>query len=187
MLESLLPAGPLRQALPLFPWCLLGAGLLLASILDVHGRRAPNWLTVALLFSGVLARGLSAGLLAALVGLAGAAAALVLLFVPFKRRWLGAGDVKLLIAVGGWLGPLAVAYAALTSAMLGGIIAALWLLRAGAALRREVGENLKSAALLQSMPDVESRPAAVNPPMAPAIALGTAAVVLVFARSLIGS
>lgn len=185
MLAQLLPPGPLRLALPLFPWCLLGVGLVVAALLDLRWRRVPNWLSVGLLASGLLARGLVAGPLPVAWGAAGATAALVALFVPFKRRWLGAGDVKLLIAVGGWLGPLLLAYSVLVSAVVGGALSLIWLQRAPPELRREVRDNLKASALAQMIPDVGPRPPSLSPPLAPAIAIATAAVVLLFARQLV--
>jgi len=186
VIDSLLPGGPLRLGLPLFPWCLLGCGLILAALWDLRWRRVPNWLSVALLASGLSVRWLTAGPLAAVWGLAGGATALLLLIFPFQRRWLGAGDVKLLTAIGCWLGPLLLVYAVLTSAVLGGVLSLLWLLGASPTLRREVSENLKVSILSRTMPEV-SRPSAQSPPLAPAIALGTIAVVLLFARALIAS
>ena len=185
MLYQLLPPGPLALALPLFPWCVLGVGLLAAALFDLRWRRVPNWMSVGLLASGLLSRGLVAGPLPIAWGVAGAGAALLVLFVPFKRRWIGAGDVKLLIAVGGWLGPLLLAYSVLASAVLGGVLSVIWLLRAPAELRREVQENLKTSALARTIPDVGERPPQLSPPLAPAIAAGTAAVVALFARQLV--
>jgi prepilin peptidase CpaA len=47
-----------------------------------------------------------------------------LLFFPmFALRGMGAGDVKLLAAVGAWLGPSQVAMAALATSIAGGVIA----------------------------------------------------------------
>ena len=47
-----------------------------------------------------------------------------LLFFPmFALRGMGAGDVKLLAAVGAWLGPGQVAMAALATSIAGGVIA----------------------------------------------------------------
>jgi len=87
-----------EEPLPALPWA--AAFLFLAVESDVRRLRIPNWLT----FGGLAAalglaalQGGGAGLLAAL---AGAGVALVVLFVPFAMRWLGAGDVKAMMVLG---------------------------------------------------------------------------------------
>jgi prepilin peptidase CpaA len=99
----------------------LGIGLV-AVACDVRSRRIPNLLTfgaagVALLY-GALAGG-GSGLLQASIGwLLGA-----LLFFPlFALGGMGAGDVKLLAALGAWLGPVDAVYLALFASMAGGVV-----------------------------------------------------------------
>jgi prepilin peptidase CpaA len=94
-----------------------------AAVIDVLTRRIPNVLTfgaaaVALIYAcwtaGLHGLALSAGGWATGIGL----------FLPmFLLRGMGAGDVKLLGAVGAWLGPAGVLYAALYSVLAGGILA----------------------------------------------------------------
>jgi prepilin peptidase CpaA len=48
-----------------------------------------------------------------------------LFFPMFALRGMGAGDVKLLAAVGAWLGPGQVAIAAVATSIAGGVIAVL--------------------------------------------------------------
>jgi prepilin peptidase CpaA len=182
MFDHLLPAGPLRQAFPLFPWCLLGIGLLAAAISDALRRQVPNWLNVSVLACGLAARVLTAGWAAGLWGLAGAAAALSVLLYPFHRSWLGGGDVKLLVAAGAWLGPLLVAYAALLGAVVGGLLSIAWLIRSPRKLRREIADNLKLTAFARAVPEVGQRPTSLQPPMAVAIALGCTLAVSLFHR-----
>jgi prepilin peptidase CpaA len=43
-------------------------------------------------------------------------------FVPFALRGLGAGDVKLLGAIGAWIGPAAVVWTALYTGIVGGVL-----------------------------------------------------------------
>jgi prepilin peptidase CpaA len=95
----------------------------LASVTDVRTARIPNVLTF----------GAAAAALVYLVanhgwsGLAGAGegwAVGVLLFLPFfALGGLGAGDVKLLGAIGAWLGPLEVFWVAVYASIAGGIMA----------------------------------------------------------------
>jgi prepilin peptidase CpaA len=96
--------------------------VLFACVPDLRTRRIPNALTfgaalTALLFHGVT--GGWSGLLGAIGGwLLGAA----LFFPIFALRGMGAGDVKLLAAVGAWLGPAQVIWVALITSVAGGIL-----------------------------------------------------------------
>jgi prepilin peptidase CpaA len=163
-----------------FPWALLALGLLVATAYDVAERRVPNWLPVGLLTSGLLARLLFGGAGEAAWGLAGAAAGLLLLALPYLRGWIGGGDVKLLGACGGWLAPQLLLYAVLLGALAAGLISLLYLRRGSTALRRQILTNLKLTLLTRSvpeMPEVWDRPLRLSPPLAPAIALGCVAAV----------
>jgi prepilin peptidase CpaA len=160
--------------LELFYWLLFGGGLLLACLLDLFSRRIPNWLTVAVLMTGLLARGLHAGPLASAWGLLGALMGGAVLIYPFKRGWLAGGDVKLLIAVGGWLGPRWLPEAALVMTFSGGIIALFYLLRAPRDERRGMLTNLKLSAMSMTIVADEGRSHRLSPPYALAIAAGAA-------------
>ena len=97
--------------------------VVLACITDVRTRRIPNVLTFGATIAALVFYGSTAGTsgLATSVGgwMVGAA-----LFLPvFALRGMGAGDVKLLAAVGAWLGPLPVAWVALVTAIAGGAAA----------------------------------------------------------------
>ena len=85
--------------------------LFIGSILDMKWNRLPNGLTVSTALLGLCGRGLIdgwAGLVDASAGFGLAAVMFVPLWIP---RWMGAGDVKMLMAIGiilGWrLGLLA--------------------------------------------------------------------------------
>lgn len=102
------------------------AGLvLLACVPDLRTRRIPNSLTlgaavVALVFHAAV-HGLAGFGLSAAGWLVGAA----LFFPVFALRGMGAGDVKLLAAVGAWLGPGDVLWVALITSIAGGILGIL--------------------------------------------------------------
>jgi Flp pilus assembly protein protease CpaA len=106
----------------------LAAILVAAVYSDLRFHRIPNELSVLGMVAGlglqVVAgglNGLGVGLLGALVGLA--------CFTPFYlRRAMGAGDVKILAAVGAFLGPLGALYAALFSLIAGALAAGTYLL-----------------------------------------------------------
>ncbi len=98
---------------------LLGA----AAVLDVRTRRIPNWLTVTGLLTG-LALALGAGGWPwGLSALGGAGAALATGFLLFALGVLGAGDAKLLAAVGAHFGLSQVVGAMGSVAVCGGVLA----------------------------------------------------------------
>ena len=157
---------------------LLSCGLIAAVAWDVCVRQVPNWLTVALLFGGLVARALSLGAIASLWGLAGSALALALLLIPFARGWIGGGDVKLIAACGAWLGPRLTLEAIAATAIAGAVLALGYAAFASSRVRGEVLLNLKLAATTLSVPDVPQREHRAAPPYAVAIAVGTIAVIL---------
>ncbi len=92
---------------PFSTWVLVGAVIVaaVAAVTDLRYRRVPNWLTVPALVAGVtlnLAAGGREGLITAGAGaLAGGAIMLPLVLIG----WVGAGDMKLVTALGalgGW-------------------------------------------------------------------------------------
>ncbi len=104
---------------------------------DWRERRIPNRLVAV-----GMAAGLGLGLVTGgLRGLGASAAGLIvggaILFVPFALGWVGAGDVKLLAAVGAILGPRGAALSMLYGAVAGGIMSAAVLMR-----RRRLGLTL---------------------------------------------
>lgn len=129
-----------------------------AAVWDLAERRIPNPLTLAGL-------GLAVGLRAAAgwsplaSGLLGAALGLGVGLPFFLVGALGGGDVKLLAAVGGFLGPAALVPALLATGLVGGVMALAaaarsralvdTLGRVGDVLRRAVG--LRSARPLQTL------------------------------------
>lgn len=86
---------------------LILAGLLaaVAGWMDWRSRRIPNWLTVPGLFVGVAANSAAAGWPGTRTALLGAGLGLALLLPFVLVRSLGAGDWKLVGAVGAFLGP----------------------------------------------------------------------------------
>ena len=94
-----------------------------ACLADLGWRRIPNVVTFGgaalALVAAAATGGVSAFGLAAAGWLVG-----LLLFLPlFALGGLGAGDVKLLAALGAWLGPRDVVYVALYGAIAGGVFA----------------------------------------------------------------
>jgi prepilin peptidase CpaA len=97
--------------------CLIGC------ITDLKTRRIPNWLTFGAAASALAAHTITSGW----SGSATAATGWIvgaLLFMPFfLLRGMGAGDVKLLAAIGSWMGPKAALWIALYTSIAGGVLA----------------------------------------------------------------
>lgn len=104
--------------LPLFG---LAIGLVVAAVTDVREGRIPNWLTGSLAVFGIGVNSLEYGWDGFLFSLGGLIMGLVCLIFFYLKGGMGAGDVKLLGAIGTILGPGQVVFAFAFAAMLGGL------------------------------------------------------------------
>ena len=102
---------------------LVGILVALACISDLRTRRIPNLLTFSAAGFALLFHLVTGGIDAAGWSVAGWLTGAVLFFPIFALRGMGAGDVKLLAALGAWLGPGDVATVALATSLAGGVIA----------------------------------------------------------------
>jgi len=123
-------------------WCLTALALFMVMAIefDLLQRRIPNLLIVLMLLTGIALNTLGPangreGLLAKFPGALGAGMACwgaltgLALFLPFYiLRAFGAGDVKLLAALGSFLGPLEVINLSLCVLAAGGLLAMLRML-----------------------------------------------------------
>jgi prepilin peptidase CpaA len=145
-----------------------------ASVFDVATRRIPNWLTVAAILVGLGGHTLTSQGSGIVFSSAGLAVGMVLLLPSVLLGGMGAGDLKLLAAVGALTGPMVTLKAGLFSVLIGGIIAIGVALRQGTArraLRRVVTLNLPVAS--PPPPDAPPRPVSVGSiPYGVAIGLG---------------
>ncbi len=87
----------------------VGVILTLACIADLRTRRIPNVLTFSAAVIAVLFHAATGGWAAVGSSVSGWLLGVHLFFPMFALRGMGAGDVKLLAAVGAWLGPAQVA------------------------------------------------------------------------------
>jgi prepilin peptidase CpaA len=105
---------------------------------DLRARRIPNALTLGSA-TAALAFHLVAG--SPLRALTGCAVGLCLFLPVYMLRGLGAGDVKLLAAIGAWVGPSLALWTGLYGAIAGGVLAIV--VSFGAGYTRELFANLR--------------------------------------------
>ncbi len=97
--------------------------VLVAAIIDVLSHRIPNWLTLPSAALGLLIHFHLGGISGLVFGILGLATGFLLLFVVYLLGGMGAGDVKLLCAVGALLGPKLVFCTFIWMALVGGALA----------------------------------------------------------------
>jgi len=110
---------------------ILVPGILLASWIDYSQRRVPNWLNATLILLGFTVQGAFFGWAGLESGLSGMGTGFGLLIVPWMMHGMGAGDVKLMAAIGVWLGWKLTLYSFALGAILGGIAAVVMILSSG--------------------------------------------------------
>jgi prepilin peptidase CpaA len=111
----------------LFLFFFLTIVLLIAAINDIRFRKIPNWLTYPTILIAVAYHTTAKGVDGFYFSVGGMSLGIAILIVPCLAGGMGAGDTKLMGAVGGLLGPKGVVLAFLFSAILGGIYALLFL------------------------------------------------------------
>lgn len=168
----------------LLRWALLGLLLVTATVTDLRARRIPNALTLAGCVAG-LAVGLAfAGTDGFLESGRGLLFAFALTLPFWLFGWVGAGDVKLISAVGAFVGGGLVVATLLAIGVAGGMLAVGALLWRG--LLAKTGErmaatfNLSLAARRWIHVEPGAQESDVRLPYAIAISAGTLAAVLMF-------
>ena len=143
-----------------------------AAVIDLRTGRIPNPLTAAVAAGGLglAAFGLTGHSMAG--ALVGAALGFVLMLPGHIFGGTGAGDVKLLAALGTWLGPGGVLMAFLYSAIAGGVFAVVH-----AKKRKRLGTTLARTARLMAAHEgakreIDGSAAASRFAFGPAIAVG---------------
>ena len=95
--------------------------LILAAYIDVREGRIPNWLTMSLAVFGTTVNIISQGWVGFLSSIEGIALGILCLIFFYIKGGMGAGDVKLLGAIGAVMGPYLVVYVFGFAAVLGGL------------------------------------------------------------------
>jgi prepilin peptidase CpaA len=157
----------------------LASGLCAATVVDIRTRRIPNLVTASMAIAGLglAAVGLSdVSLAAALLGIV---LGLALMLPGHALGATGAGDVKLMAAIGSLVGPALVIKAFLFTAVAGGVLAvlvALW--------RKRLAATVAGTARLIATPsdarhELKTATASSRFAYGPAIAIGSVIAVLV--------
>ena len=161
-----------------FAWWPMVIVLGLATFTDLRSRRIPNWLVLPFLAAGFAVSGWFHGWQGIAQSLEGAALALVIYGFLFWMGGMGAGDVKLCIAIGAWIGPSQLLIALVVTGMAGGVMVLCWAVFGGFLKELFAGAgNLvfggKGPGGLRDPEMVLSNPLRRKMPYAPAIAIGT--------------
>lgn len=142
-----------------FAWWPTCAVLAVATFTDLRSRRIPNWLVLPFLAAGLIVPGWLQGWLGFWHSLEGFGLGALIYGALAVFGGMGMGDVKLVAAIGAWVGPQQLLLAIFVTAMAGGVMALGW-----AIYGKFAGDVWKSRKI----------------PYGPAIAIGT--VVSFFAR-----
>jgi prepilin peptidase CpaA len=152
--------------------------LAIATVVDIHSRRIPNWLVLPFLAAGVIVNTASYGVKGLERSMGGIALAVAVTGVLCWLRGMGMGDLKLCAAVGAWIGPGQLGMALVATGLAGGVLALIW-----AACQGRLRESLEGSGDLvwafwtkgvHPHPNlVLDSPSARTMPYAPAIAIGT--------------
>ena len=102
-----------------------------ACVTDLHSRRIPNWLTFGAAAAALAMQYASDGSVGAQHAMSGWITGLFLFMPLFLLGGMGAGDVKLLAALGAWLGAGDTIWLAIYASIAGGVIAAVMALHRG--------------------------------------------------------
>jgi len=159
-------------------WWAMVAALSVATFTDLRDRRIPNWLVFPLMGAGVVVCSWTRGWHGFEQSLEGFGLGALVYGILFVIGGMGMGDVKLVAAVGAWIGPGQLLTAIVITGIVGGIMA-LGIALSGGFLKDVV--RGAAAILLRwrkrgTQPDPQLVPGnlqAHKMPYAPAIAIGT--------------
>jgi prepilin peptidase CpaA len=93
----------------------------IACVTDLRTRRIPNVLTFGGAFAALWFHAITGGVPGFAQAITGWTVGAVVFAIPFALGGLGGGDVKLLAALGAWLGPSTTLWVALYTGVAGGI------------------------------------------------------------------
>lgn len=102
---------------------ILAVVLVIAIGTDLRSSRIPNWLTFSAMGCALVGHAWLGGTPEMMFGLAGLGAGLGLFLLPYVSGGIGAGDVKLMAAIGAIVGPYGALLSGLLAIIVGGAYA----------------------------------------------------------------
>jgi prepilin peptidase CpaA len=97
--------------------------LAVATFMDLRSRRIPNWLVLPFMLAGLVVPGLLLGWYGLGQSMEGFGLGAAVFGILSWIGGMGMGDVKLVAAIGAWIGPQQLMFAIVLTAMAGGLIA----------------------------------------------------------------
>lgn len=115
----------------IFGW--LGIVLIASTIMDIRRKKIPNALTLTTILAALLLHLSWGGWSGLIFSLQGLGLGFLFLLIPYLLGGIGAGDVKLIMALGGALGPTNMLYIIACIALAGGLLTIFYMLYRGVA------------------------------------------------------
>jgi prepilin peptidase CpaA len=105
--------------------------LAVATFTDLRSRRIPNWLVLPFMLAGIIVSGWTHGWHGIGQSFYGLGLGALLFGIIFWLGGMGMGDVKLIAAIGAWVGPEQLLVALVITGIVGGIMAICWAVAGG--------------------------------------------------------
>jgi len=137
------------MSIEVIQYILVGGMLAVAVYTDVRRGKVYNWLTAPMFVAGLAFNALFFGVDGLINGLLGGLLALgVYIALGIFGHIVGAGDAKLMMAVGAWLGPRTLGWGMIYGAIAGGLIAIILAIVKGRLVREM--KSMASSLLLRT-------------------------------------
>lgn len=161
--------------------------MFIAAIHDIEFHKIPNWLTYPTMMIGIVGHTWTNGLEGLLFSVSGVGVGVAVLIIPYLLGGMGAGDTKLMGAVGSLLGPRAALVAFIFTGLIGGIYALVILARYGnlKSTFKRYGTILKTFVLTQTMIYIPPSQKETKPRLCYGVAIAVGTLLSVFTESLL--
>jgi prepilin peptidase CpaA len=151
----------------------LAIGTLAATVIDLRTRRIPNALTALMTGIGIAMAATGISGISAWAAVGGFVVGMLLMMPGYLLGATGAGDVKLMGAIGAILGPAVVVSAFLFTAIAGGVLALVVARRRGRVAATLAGAGKLIATPSGARTEIKAATAARRFAYGPAIAVGS--------------